>query len=74
MDDTQEALDVILEDDAMRAVTEIAKFYGEQTTEEEAVQRSIGTQLYLLKKIVNERAKVIIQSENGERIELDLIS
>lgn len=64
-------VELVLEDQAMDAVSQIARLLG--AGEEEAVQRALGTELYLLDQVLRQRAKVFIESKEGRR-ELDLLN
>lgn len=67
-----ETFSLVLEDGAKTAVTNIARLLGAKVSKEEAVQRALGTELYLLEQVKSEGAKVFLQFKNGERAEVDL--
>ena len=72
MSASADSVELVLEDSAKKAVETIAALLGNEATEEEAVQRALGTELYLLQK-VSEGAKLYLQSNKGQREEVDLL-
>jgi hypothetical protein len=74
MADGTESYEIHLDGDAGSAVSQIIdilrQLRRENVTPEEALQRALGTELYLLQK-VNQGAKVTVESKEGH-VELDL--
>jgi hypothetical protein len=70
-------VELVLEDEAQRAIQQIASLLagkgGKAPSEEEAVQRALGTELYLLDQVRNSEAKIFVETKRG-RFELDLLS
>jgi len=72
----EDRYEIHLEGHAKDAITQIADVLrgfrgGKEVTYEEALQRALGTELYLLQK-VKEGAKIAVEPRGGGRIELDL--
>jgi hypothetical protein len=65
-------VELVLEDEAKDALSRIATLLGEKATEEEAVQRALGVELYLLQQ-VREGGRVFVHSKNGDQLEVDLL-
>jgi hypothetical protein len=76
MADDIDTYEVQLDGAAKNALSEIVTYLrrltGKDVTPEEALQRALGTELYLLEKIGQQGAKVVVQSREGH-VELDLI-
>jgi hypothetical protein len=74
MPDDTETYEIHLDGDAKNAVSQIVdilrRLRHENVTPEEALQRALGTELYLLTK-VNQGATVAVETKEG-RVELDL--
>jgi hypothetical protein len=67
-----ESVELVLQDDAMKAVAEIASLLGGEAGEAEALQRALGTELYLLQQIRQNGAKVFLHFRGGVKAEVDL--
>jgi hypothetical protein len=67
--------EVQLDGGAKSALSQIVDYLrqltGKDVTPEEALQRALGTELYLLQKITQHGAKIVVQSREGG-VELDL--
>lgn len=73
MPGSSDTVELVLEDEAKKAVADIANLLGETATQEEAVQRALGTELYLLQQVKSQGAKVFLHFRGGERTEVDLL-
>ena len=73
MSDSSEAFQLLLEDGAKQAVSTIASLLGDKQPEE-AVERALGTELYLLQKVRMEKAKIFVEYTDGTRAEVYLLS
>jgi len=72
MSDSSGPFQLTLDDGAKDAVSTIASLLGDKQPEE-AVERALGTELYLLQKIKSEKAKVFLEYQDGTRSEIDLL-
>lgn len=70
---SSEAVELVLEDEAKQAISQIAWLLGKETTEEEAVQRALGTELFLLEQVKNRNGRIFVETKDG-RLELDLFN
>ena len=73
MAESSEAVELVLEDEAKQAISQIAWLLGKETTEEEAVQRALGTELFLLEQVKNRNGRIFVETKDG-RLELDLFN
>jgi len=75
MADDTDTYEIHLDGDAKSALSQIVDYLrqlsGKDVTPEEALQRALGTELYLLEKIKQQGAIIVVQSREG-RVELDL--
>jgi hypothetical protein len=73
MPESPNPVELVLEDAAKDAVAQIASLLGEKATEEEAVERALGTELYLLEQVVKEGGRVFVHAKNGDQLEVKLV-
>ncbi|HME73532.1 MAG TPA: hypothetical protein VKM54_27260 [Myxococcota bacterium] len=66
-----EPFQLVLEGGAKKAVSEIAELLRKD--KDEAVERALGTELYLLEKVTNEKARVFLEYSDGTRSEVNLL-
>jgi hypothetical protein len=71
MSNSSDPVELVLAESAKKAVERIACLLGNRA-EEEAVYRSLGTELYLLQR-VSEGDKLYLQSPQGVMVEVDLL-
>jgi hypothetical protein len=65
-------IELELDDGAKNAVAAIMQFLGEGVQPEEAIERALGTELYLLRQ-VRAGGHVFVE-KNGERLAIDLLN